>query len=147
MATPYKTLLSFENFWITATSPKLWQKLVTWLIWPSSIHFWNCSHVTSWWKPSINLLHLHQLYCSSSIEKGAWGFYTTVVQTRSIKPRKNSETPTEFLSRLQQESRIFLGFICNCLSYFITTRITFTCISTVHSYDLYHIHIMSCCCY
>ena len=40
--------------------------------------------------------------------------------------------------------RIFLGFVCNCLSYFITARITFTCIyslSAVHSYDLYHMHI------
>ena len=34
----------YWNFWITASSPKLWlesQKLATWLTWPSSIHFWK----------------------------------------------------------------------------------------------------------
>ena len=64
MAAPYKTLFNFWkywNFWITATSSKLWLeslKLGTWLTWPSSIHFWSqksgicylrgfCGHVTS----------------------------------------------------------------------------------------------------
>ena len=35
-------------------------------------------------------------------------------------------------------------FICNCLSYFITARITFTwqySLSAVQSYDLHHIHV------
>ena len=42
--------------------------------------------------------------------------------------------------------RIFLGFICNCLSYFTTAKITFTCILYLQCtysvyYDLYHVHI------
>ena len=32
-----------------------------------------------------------------------------------VKPRKNSEAPT--------------GFICNCSSYFVTARISFTCMN------------------
>ena len=42
--------------------------------------------------------------------------------------------------------RIFSGRLCNCLSYFMTARITFTCIlyhRPVHTYDLYHTHIIS----
>ena len=43
---PIKTKVRYNvwNFWITATSPKLWlenQKLATWLKWPSYIHFWS----------------------------------------------------------------------------------------------------------
>ena len=47
IAAPYKTLFNFGNidiFEFTCTSPKLWlenQKLATWLIWLSSIHFWS----------------------------------------------------------------------------------------------------------
>ena len=41
-------------------------------------------------------------------------------------------------------SEVFLGFICNSLSYFISVRITFTFIllSAVHSCDPYNIHII-----
>ena len=60
-----------------------------------------------------------------------------------IKPRIFLLVVSEFFSHWSL--RIFsAGFISNCLlSYFITTRITFTCIllSPVHSYDLYHIHM------
>ena len=38
---------------------------------------------------------------------------------------------------------MLLGFIFNCLSYFITARITFTCILYPQCTDLYHIHIIT----
>ena len=41
-----------------------------------------------------------------------------------------------------EPQNFFLGFICSCLSYFTTVKIYlfhFYSLSTVHSYDLYHI--------
>ena len=43
-----------------------------------------------------------------------------------------------------EASEFFLGFICNCLSYFITARITFSCILYPQfTHDLYSIHIVN----
>ena len=86
MAAPYKTLFNFEN-----------QKLASWLIWPSCIHFWSqksgvcylrgfCGHVTSWWKPSIRELILW--LCPQFIE-----FLST-----SLIVRKSRGFPSEVVS-------------------------------------------------
>ena len=37
-------------------------------------------------------------------------------------------------------SESFLGFICNCLSYFITVRITFTCMQCTHMIFIIYAH-------
>ena len=75
MSSPYKTLFNFGywNFWITATSSKLWlenQKLATWLIWLSCIHFWSQKNGICYlrdfvvpWRHTINWLKMMGINC------------------------------------------------------------------------------------
>ena len=96
---------------------------------------------------SLSVVHIYDLYHMHTISLSSYDEYKlnsllTCFQRGFIAPLVEHRTGIAEVmgSNPVEASDFFLGFICNCLSYFITARITFTCI--LYPQFIYVIHII-----
>ena len=110
--------------------------------WKWSLQLW--SNLSSYkWSPE-KILRLQRDWNSNPWLRDTGAM---LYQLSSKTSSEAGQVRVQLIPVIWRELRIgafFLGFICNCLSYFITARIDhfhLYSLSAVHSYYLYHIHI------